>query len=107
MSSGNIQIERGKSHDTGLIYIDLLGVPRTIFRSFVDFGGLPITTTKAVAHGILTIDPEYAQAHLVANDGTTGKKVEGFVDVTNVSVTTITDESLFTESIAVIDYIKA
>jgi len=105
---GNPQIERGKSHDTGGIYIDLLGVPRIIYKSFVDFGVLPVTTTKDVAHGIAApaLDPEYAEAHVVANNGTIGKKLEGEVDATNVSITTGDDQSAFTESVAVITYIK-
>ena len=108
MLGGNIQIERGKSYDTGLIYIDLAGVPRIIYRSYVDFGILPNATTIDIAHGIAApaLDPEFAEAHVIANNGTIGKKVEGEVDSTNVSITAAGDESAFTESVAVITYIK-
>ena len=108
MSNGNIQIERGKSHDTGLIYVDLLGVPRIVYKTYVDFGILPNATTIDIAHGITApaLDPEFAHAHVIANDGTIGKRVEGEVDATNVSITAVGNESAFTQSVAVITHIK-
>jgi hypothetical protein len=110
MAEGNIQIKIGKTFDTGLKFIDGNGVPRIIYRTFIDFGALPITTTKAVAHGIATpaLDPAYAKLELISDDGTTSKRLtNGTVDATNVSITTAADESAFVNTIAVLDYITA
>lgn len=102
---GEVQIQLGKSHDSGLIYIDSNGVPRTVYRAYVDFGALPNATTKNVAHGLANLDPEYADVVIKANDGTTAKRYDASIDATNVSVTAAGDESAFSGK-AVIDYIK-
>lgn len=105
---GEVQIELGKSHDSGLIYIDSNGVPRIVYKAFVDFGALPNATTKDVAHGLADVDVEYATVSVVANDGTTSKMVDPAdvtVDATNVSVTAAGDESAFAGK-ATIEYIK-
>ena len=105
--NGNIEVEAGTSFDSGQKYVSG-GVAKVIKRAYVDFGAMPATALKNVAHG-LSLDPAYAKVELIANDGTTSKvwtKNEVTVDATNVSVTTTASEVAFT-AIAVIDYIEA
>jgi len=104
---GNIEIEAGASYDSGLKYVSG-GVAKVIKKSFVDFGALPATALKEVAHG-LSVDPAFAKVELIANDGTTSKvwtKNEVTIDATNISVTTTASEVAWS-GIAIVHHIEA
>ena len=88
---------------------------RAVYRMTVDFGALPNTATKSVAHNIVgwnsqfrltraygsATDPVGLQALPIPNDGIFLKN-----DATNVIVTTTADFSAFTESTIVLEFTK-
>lgn len=103
---------------------DPLGTPRRpryVFRTIVNFGALPSTTTKTVAHNI-AITPLTIFTHIYGtatnpntkfipipyiNTGTPGDSVEIWVDATNVNIkTTSANYIAFTTVYVVLEYIK-
>lgn len=96
--------------DTGRRWVD--GKP--IFRKVIDFGALPNTAAKNVAHGLTGVDfvlHSYGGAALAAgspisrpipNDG-----ILLAVDAVNVTVTTASDLSLYLVSYVVLEFTKA
>lgn len=91
---------------------------RTMLRKVIDFGALPNSTTKSIAHGI-AIDSNFriVQMYLGASDttGLTGfgcsywsKNLSAAInlnyDVTNVNVTTTQDYSNFNQCLVVLEY---
>jgi len=93
---------------------------RTLFRTVVDFGALPNSTTKSVAHGISTTeDFKIIKISGASTDpgastitaalplpyvGTNSIYVD--MDATNVTVTTTSNRTSFTETFIIIEYIK-
>lgn len=89
---------------------------RAVYRMVVDFGALPNTGTKSVAHNIVgwdanfrlvraygaATDPINLEALPIPNDGIFLKN-----NVTDVIVTTTADFSAFTESTIVLEFTKA
>jgi len=89
---------------------------RNVWRLVVDFGALPDTTSKSVAHG-LTWDANnpliFTHIYATATDGTgfnavpipdgTGNSIA--VDATNVTITTVADYSDYSAYV-VLEYIK-
>ena len=60
---------------------------RQVYRKVIDFGALPNTTTKSVAHGItVTATTEFTRIYATASDPSTR-----FVPITYVNVTTPAD----------------
>lgn len=89
------------------------------YRLLVDFGALPNTGTKAVAHG-LTINHGYqfTDIYAVANDTVSfqylpipyasviGDNIEISVDATNVTIATLSDRTNFNKCYVILEYIK-
>lgn len=88
---------------------------RNVYRMTVDFGALPNTTSKSVAHNIVgwnksfrltraygaATDPEALEALPIPNDG-----ILLTVNATNVTVTTTSNRSAYTDTTIVIEYTK-
>lgn len=105
INAGNVQLEAGKKFDTGIKYTDSSG-SRAVFRKVVDFGALPNTTTKNVAHGE-SVDPDLATGTIYANDGTTALTLTPSLTATNISLTTTSDLSSYANAIAIIEYVES
>lgn len=89
-------------------------VYRSIFRKVLDFGTLPNTTTKSVAHGI-TFDANFTLIHLSASatdpTGFTAIPIPTTtasigMDATNVNIATTANLTNYTRCIVVIEYLK-
>lgn len=99
-------------------YFDSTNVQKykSVYRMVVDFGALPNTAAKSVAHTIsgwtsafrltqlygAATDPVALQGLSLPNDG-----ILLSVDSTNVTVTTTSNRSAFTASTIVVEYTKA
>jgi hypothetical protein len=98
----------------------LAPVPRQVFRIVVDFGTLPNTANKAVAHNI-TFDANttFVRAYATATDSVgfnaipipmqfvaSANKVDLRVDATNVNIQTNFNATAFTKCPVVIEYIQ-
>jgi hypothetical protein len=96
---------------------------RAIYRKVVDFGALPNTSTKSVAHGISTNDSySFVRIYGTATDpgvttinsaitlpfssSTAGDIISVSVDGTNVNITTASDKTAFTRCFIVLEYLK-
>jgi len=95
---------------------------RQVFRKVIDFGALPNTATKTVAHGITFPAPNtysFTRIYAAATDQTGGSylpipyasavaanTIELSVDNTNVSITTGIDRTAWTITYVVLEYIK-
>lgn len=89
---------------------------KNVYRMVVDFGALPNTTSKSVVHNIVgwndqfrltraygaATDPNGLEALPIPNDG-----ILLIINSTNVTVTTTSDRSAFTETTITIEYTKA
>lgn len=92
---------------------------RTVFRLTIDFGNLPNTATKSVAHG-LTLDSSWSVTKLygAATDPSTSfialpyasptlvNNIELNMDGTNVNVITGSDRTAYTRCFIIVEYIK-
>jgi len=93
---------------------------RPVLRLVVNFGALPNTATKSVAHNI-AITPSYTFTRIYATASDTVNKVyipipyaspvlanniELNVDATNVNITTGSDRTNFDECYVVLEYIR-
>lgn len=103
---------------TGQQYFDILNPQKNknVYRMVVDFGALPNTTSKSVAHNIIgwdenfrltrsygaATDPVAFEGLPIPNDG-----ILLLINSTNVIVTTTSDRTSFTETTIVIEYTKA
>ena len=89
-------------------------VLKNVYRMVVDFGALPNTTSKSVAHNIdwdtdynltrsygASTDPVAEEALPIPNDG-----ILLLINSTDVIVTTTSDRSSFTETTIVVEYTK-
>ncbi len=92
---------------------------RTVFRKVIDFGALPNTATKSVAHGItlgttLSATKIYGAATNVGTSliplpyasPTLADNIELNLDATNVNVTTGSNRTTYTRTFIVVEYIK-
>ena len=92
---------------------------RTVFRKVIDFGALPNTTTKSVAHGITigstfsatkvygaATDPSTSFIPLPYASPTAANNIELNLDGTNVNVTTGSDRTGYTRCFVIVEYIK-
>ena len=96
------------------------GLQRQIYRKVINFGALPNTATKSVAHGItLTSTATFTRIYGTANDlvaplyiplpfasPTLADNISVTVDGTNVNVTTGNDRTNFTVCYIVLEYIQ-
>jgi hypothetical protein len=92
---------------------------RPVFRKVINFGALPNTGSKSVAHGI-TITPSFSFTRIYAtatNPNTSFipipyaspilvNNIELSVDLTNVTITTGSDRTAYTLTYVVLEYIK-
>ena len=94
-------------------------IPRSVYRKVINFGSLPNTTSKSVAHN-LTITSSYTFTNIygVASDvsgnsyiplpyasTTLSNNIELKVDSSNVIITTGVDRTSFTYTYVVLEYI--
>lgn len=93
---------------------------RQVFRIVVNFGALPDTATKSVAHGIApTSTYSFTRIYGTASDttglnyiplpyasNTAGASIELNVDATNVNITTGSNRSNFNITYVILEYIK-
>lgn len=92
---------------------------RTVFRLTVDFGALPNTTTKSVAHGLTlgttwaatklygaATDPSTSFIPLPYASPTAANNIELNMDGTNVNVVTGSDRTGYTVCYIVVEYVK-
>ena len=92
---------------------------RQVFRNVVNFGALPNTATKSVAHG-LDITSGYSVVHLYGGAtnpstsfiplpfvGAAGGSIELNFDATNVNIITTDDKTAYTRCFVVMEYIKS
>ena len=102
---------------------------RNVYRKVVNFGALPNTATKSVAHGIAGIDPgggnpstfSFTHIYATASDQSAGAEsfipipyasptlannIELRVDQTNVYITTGSNRSNYTICFVVLEYTK-
>lgn len=92
---------------------------RQVFRSLVNFGVLPNTGTKSVAHNlVITSGFSFTRIYATATEpstsfipipyaSTTGDNIEISVDATNVTITTLSDRTNYTTTYVVLEYIKS
>ena len=93
---------------------------RTILRKVIDFGALPNTATKSVAHGI-NFDSNFSLIELWASatdpvgltaipipfdsaGASAGIRIT--MDATNINITTQTNRSAFTRCFVIVEYIQ-
>lgn len=93
---------------------------RNIYRTTVNFGALPNTAAKAVAHGIpITAGYSFVKIYGAASDQaalsfiplpyaspTLANNIQVDVDATNVTITTGSNRTNFTIAYVVLEYIK-
>ena len=93
---------------------------RSSFRTTVNFGALPNTGTKTVAHGIsINSATTFVDTTIEATSSTLlrgikipyasailAKNIEAYVDATNVTIITAADWSMYDRCIVVIEYLK-
>lgn len=93
---------------------------RGVFRKVINFGALPNTATKSVAHGIaITNTFSFTRIYATASD-TTGltyipipyassidaNEIEIYVDVTNVNIVTAANYSNYNITYVILEYLK-
>ena len=95
-------------------------VLRPVYRLTLDFGALPNTGTKSVAHGIVVDNnTTFTRIYATASDttghtyipipyisATENREVEITVDATNVNITTSANLSNFNQCYVVLEYMK-
>lgn len=97
---------------TGQVWID----GREIYRKVVVTGALPNATTKNVAHGIVALDEVISVNGMADNatvqrplpyaDATATDIVELDVSDTNITLRSTGDQSGFTASFVIVEYVK-
>ena len=95
---------------------------RSVFRVVIDFGALPNTATKSVAHNIDTIlnTFSFTKIYATASDqvalsyipipyasSVLINNIEIYVDATNVNIKTAANYSMYTKCYVVVEYIKS
>lgn len=93
---------------------------RQIQRLVINFGPLPNTATKSVAHGItITAATTFTRIYATANDpstsfipipyasNTAGQSIELNVDATNVNITTGSDRTAYTTCYVILEYVQS
>lgn len=93
---------------------------RQIFRMVINFGTLPNTATKSVAHGItITQATSFTRIYATATDPSTlfipipyasptlVNNIEINVDPTNVNITTGSDRTAFTTCYVILEYVQS
>jgi len=93
---------------------------RSVFRKTINFGALPNTTTKSVAHGIDVTDTmTFTRIYGTASDlsarsyiplpyasNVANSSIELYVDATNVTIATAADWTSYTVTYIVLEYLK-
>jgi hypothetical protein len=91
--------------------------PRSIYRKVINFGALPNTLSKPIAHGLtITKDYQFLKMYVVGNNSTGApfyaitlpdRNSTITIDANNVNITTFADYSAYTNSAVVLEYSKA
>lgn len=92
---------------------------RSVFRKVIDFGSLPLSTSKSVAHGIDfksaysvtrlyggATDPGNTWIPLPYAATTSANNIELYLNSTNVVITTGSNRTSFTRTYVIVEYIK-
>lgn len=92
---------------------------RQVFRLVVNFGALPNTATKTVAHGLTpTASWTFTRIYATATNPSTeyipipyastiaGDNVELWIDPVNVNIRTAADYSAYTTTYVIVEYLK-
>lgn len=84
---------------------------RYVFRKVIEFGSLPNTTSKSVNHGITTTSSTvftaiYGTASIPGSQAIPLSNVEVVVDETQITITTSSDLSAYTETLVILEYIR-
>lgn len=93
---------------------------RNVFRIVINFGALPNTATKSVAHALpITTGYTFTRIYATASDTTNrayipipyasptdANEIEINVDATNVNITTGSDRTAYTVCYVVLEYLK-
>lgn len=96
------------------------GTQRATYRKVIDFGALPNTTTKTVAHGLDSAWAyKFTRIYCVSSDSTskvyvpipyasstTADIIELWVDSTNINIKTGKDRTAFDTTYVVIEYLN-
>ncbi len=96
-------------------------IQRQVFRKVINFGALPNTATKSVAHGIIcTAATSFTRIYATATDPVNklyipipyaspvlANNIEINVDATNVNITTGSNRTAFTICYVVLEYIQS
>lgn len=98
--------------------------PRSSLRKVIDFGPLPNSTTKSVAHGITTnANTVFTKIYACATDpgvstitrsipipyvdpNTPGNGIELYIDATNVNITTTIAYNNYSQCYVVLEYLQ-
>lgn len=98
-----------------------VATPRQVIRKVVNFGSLPNTATKSVAHGITcntgtsftrmyatATKPTVAFSYIPIPYATSvaGNEIELYVDATNVNIVTAANYSAWTKTYVVLEYLQ-
>ncbi len=90
-------------------------VYRQVYRMVVDFGALPNTATKSVAHNIPNISADFTFTRMygAASDpiglsylAIPNADITLTADVTNVNITTVANLTAYTRTLVVLEYLK-
>lgn len=92
---------------------------RSVFRKVIDFGALPLSTSKSVAHGInfqstfsatriygAATDPGNTWIPIPYSSTTSANNIELYLNSTNVVITTGSNRTNFTRTYVIVEYIK-
>lgn len=93
---------------------------RQVFRKTINFGALPNSATKTVAHGLTPTDNwTFTRIYATASDpvahtyipipyasSTANKNIELFVDATNINIITSINYSSYTFVYVILEYMK-
>lgn len=118
----DLEVIAGKNFIPGAAIVQEGGTTqqfRTVLRKVIDFGALPNTGTKSVAHGI-TFDYNFTLIQLWASStdpvafvaipipfaSATGGHVEINMNATNINITTTSNRTSFTRTFVVVEYIQ-
>lgn len=112
---GGLYVPQEKSNGQQYFYANDPQKFKTIYRMVIDFGALPNTTSKSVAHNIQGITSDYRLT--CAYGGATNPVTRQWLPIPNdgillennsttVTVTTTSDRSAFTSTTIVLEYSK-
>lgn len=124
VNSREIAVYRPSEIFTGQIWFNENNTNRIRngFRTVVNFGSLPNTTTKSVGHGIANINSNFVLTHLFGSasdtsaltyiplpyvEVSTGNNIQIDMDAANVNITTLDNKSSYDKCYVIIEYLRS